>query len=101
MKSEKIEQGQIWEVLTEKFFVNSTKETFENRKVILGKGEKIEIRYPFAWHFRTIDNIYFQADEDVILKNCKLVGNIWQNVKFKNLARLEDILNLGLYDNIN
>lgn len=94
-----IQVGQIWEVTTE-YFLTSTKSRGTPRPVKILKGEKIEIRYPFAWHFRTEDNIYFHAEESMILHNCKLIGKIWPEVKTNNVAKLEEIIRLRLYDKI-
>ena len=94
-----IEQGQILEVISDNFLVNPSGIGEKNiRKCLLKKGEKIEIRFPFAWHFRTEDNLYFQADEVDILENCVLYGKVWSNVKFRNICSLEEILTLKLYE---
>lgn len=36
----------------------------------------------------------------MILENCKLIGCIWEKVRFQNIATLEDIIRLRLYDQI-
>lgn len=92
-----IKQGQIWEVVTDNFLTSGDKEHY-NRQTKIKKGEKIEIRYPYAWHFRCEDNHYFHADESVIFENCRLYGVIWSNVQFANKARLDEILRLNLFD---
>lgn len=92
-----IEVGQIWEITTEDFLTGEDKKHFD-RQLKLKKGEKIEIRFPFAWNFRTEDGNYFHCDADVILKNCKLIGIIWSKVKSQNEAKLDEILRLRLYD---
>lgn len=94
---EKIEQGQIWEVTTENFLTGKGSKTFD-RSLKLEKGEKFEIRYPYAWHFRTEDDKYFQADESVIFENCKYIGKVWDKIRSQNEASLSDILRLRLYD---
>ena len=93
----KIEVGQIWEVITENFLTSGNDDK-HHRPTKIRKGEKIEICYPYAWHFRTEDNIYLHATPEMILENCKLVGIIWQKVKWMNLAKLDEIINLHLYD---
>lgn len=101
MSKDKICVGQIWEVITDKF--KTTEQKTENgRKVItvLKKSEKIEIRYPYEWNYRTIDNKYFHSEPAEILKHCKLYGVIFDRVRFKNKASLQDIINLELYDKI-
>ena len=100
MSKTEVTQGQIWQVTTDNFRVNWDgwgKEKYF-RKILLEKCEKIEIRFPFEWHFRTADNFYFQATEEDLIKNCKLFGTIWENVRFLNNANLKDILRIGLYD---
>lgn len=103
MSETPVHQGQIWEVV-QPFYVNlnhQPKDVGDRKaKVLLEPGEKIEIRYPYAWHFRTEDNRYFQADELDILSHCILFGEIWENVKFANRCNLADILRLGLYERI-
>jgi hypothetical protein len=92
-----VEPGQIWEVVTDDFLTNKDKRHF-NRQIKLEKGEKIEIRYPFAWNFRTMDNNYFHSSEEMILENCRLFGTIIPFVKQANKANLEEILRLKLFE---
>jgi len=94
-----IEVGQIWEITTDNFLTGEDKKHF-NRKLKLNKGEKIEIRFPFAWNFRTEQNDYFHCPENVIYENCKLIGKIWSKIKSQNEAKLDEILRLNLYDKI-
>lgn len=101
-----IEVGQILEVITDDFYASKnlreSKEIYGGREARfhLKKGEKIEIRYPFAWNYRTEDSIYFHSDEDYILSKCKLIGKVKSDVKSNNKANLEEILRLDLYDRI-
>jgi len=97
---EKIVQAQIYEVVTDCFLVNNfhIEAKKKPRKVHLEKGEKFEIRFPYAWHFRTEDNNYYQASEEEILDNCKIIGKVWEQVRWINKASLEQILELELYD---
>ena len=98
-----IEVGQIWKVTTDTFFTSALNEKRPDkikRQTKLNNGEFIEIRYPFAWHFRTEDNEYFHADADMIYQNCVCVGEIFQDVSFSNKATLADILRLELYKKI-
>ena len=96
MKTE-IEVGQIWEVITENFLTSGNDDKYK-RPTKLRQGEKIEIRYPYAWHFRTEDNFYLHAEPQMILDNCKLIGVIWEKIKWMNQANLEEIVRLRLYD---
>ena len=92
----KIEQGQLWEVVTDNFWTSGNDNKYK-RPVKLKKHEIIEIRYAYAWHFRTEDNYYFHATEKMILDNCNLFGVILGDVRFNNRAKLEEILRLELY----
>ena len=103
----KIEVGQIFEIVTDDFYASKNIEAIANERFggrearfYLKKGEKIEIRFPFAWNYRTEDNIYFHSDNDYILSKCKLIGKVEAKVKSNNNASLEEILRLELYDKV-
>lgn len=96
MEKIKIEPGQIWEVITDSFFTSKRNNTF-NRNLKLDRGEKIEIRFPFAWNYRTVDNHYFDSPEKMILDNCRLFRVIIPEIKSANIASLEEILRLKLF----
>jgi len=93
----KIEVGQIFIVKTDTFITSGRSNKF-NRGFQLKKNELIEIRYPYAWHFRTIDSHYWHAEPEELLKHCELFGTIWGNVRFKNKSSLSEIINQSLYD---
>lgn len=99
-----IEQGQIYMVKTYTFAVNQKDIEYDReeikRKVLLQYGEYIEIRYPYAWHFRTIDNHYFQVGEKDILANCTLIGKVKEDIKWQNQADLRQILDNKMYDQV-
>lgn len=97
MSETKIEVGQIWEVLTDTFISSGHKQPHK-RGIKLNKGERIEIRYAYEWHFRTVDKLYMHADPETIQANCKLFGMVWGKVSYNNKASLEEILRLKLYD---
>lgn len=94
----KITQGQIWIVKTDNFLTSGRSNKF-NRPIKVKENELIEIRYPFAWHFRTIDSNYWHAEAEDIYKNCELFGIIWPDVKSGNNCNLSQIINLSLYEN--
>lgn len=98
---EKVHVGQIWKVHTA-FYANPTSFTKKDGerqiKVMIDVGEYIEIRYSYAWHFRTYDNMYMQVDEPTLVGCCDLHGVIWENVRFNNLASLKVILDHRFYD---
>jgi hypothetical protein len=97
-----ITQGQIWQVVTHDFWSSGQSHQINKRdaKVNLIKDEYIEIRYPYEWHFRTIDNQYFHAYPVEILKHCRLIGTIKKDVQWKNDKQLLEIINDSLYDAI-
>ena len=97
MKATEIKQGHIYEVITDSFFT-SGRHNKTKRPVKLRKGEKIEIRFAFEWHFRTEDNYYFHATPEMITENCKPFGKIFKQVSFNNKANLAQILELELYE---
>ena len=98
----RVRVGQIYEAHTDFLATHDSHEKLRalGRKCqfFIHAGERIEIRYPYEWHFRTEDNVYLQADEKTLLTNCKLVGTIWDTVRSGNRASLEEILRIGLYD---
>lgn len=97
----KIEVGQIFQVCTS-FAGNMGDKKDDKKRIIkqqlmLKKDEFVEIRYPFEWHFRTIDNVYLQASAKDILKNCKYIGKIEETTRRKNKVELLEILVKKLY----
>lgn len=96
-KFESISVGQIWKVSTDEFMTSGKSNKYE-RKIKLNKHELIEIRYPYEWHFRTIDNHYWHIGPDDLIKNCVPFGVIWEKVRFNNRCNLSEIINLGLFD---
>lgn len=101
----KIEVGIILEVITDNFYaskdINSSVDLKGRQaRIHLKKGEKIEIRFPFAWNYRTEDDLYLHSEPDYLTENCKIFGKILDDVRFKNKANLEEILRLDLYKHI-
>jgi hypothetical protein len=100
-----IQVGQIWQVATNDFWSSKKsdkvytgdKKTPRKAIVNLDRDEFIEIRYPFAWHFRTVDGIYLHADPVEIMKNCRLFGTICEDIRFGNRHKLQQILDEKLY----
>ena len=68
-----------------------------NRKVIIETGEIIEFRYSYGVHFRTRDDKWFYVDEETFKKHCILFGEIFPEIRGKNVATLDEILRLDLY----
>ena len=100
---DRIQAGQIYEIIDDSFFTTGEASVISSspkRPVNLLKGEKIEIRYPYEWHFRTIDNKYYHCEPEMIEKHCKPYGIIWENVRFGNSCKLEEILRLNLFTKI-
>jgi len=105
-KKIEVEVGQIWIVESDNMYADfhlPPKYNPAKRKALIHikRGEKIEIRHPYAWHFRTEDNVYAHCDEDVLLKCCILFGTVRQDVAWSNKANLEEILRLDLYNRSN
>lgn len=102
----KIEVGQIWEVITDYFWSSGDyNKKFENgretaTKTRLKKGEFIEIRFPYDWHFRTSDNIYLHATHEELIKHCRPYGIIDEEVRWLNKMSLKDILDKKLFKSI-
>jgi len=91
---------QIWQVTTENFLTSGKEVSGEGkvkRPTKIMNDEFIEIRYPYDWHFRTVDDQYYHATPEMIYQNCKYIGDIHEEVRFKNKANLEEILRLELY----
>lgn len=102
-----IEVGQIWEVVSDDFW-SSDKENVLiagekiRRRITANfkRGEFIEIRYPFEWHFRIVSDVYFHAETTEILKHCRLYGTIHEVVRFANRCKLQQILDDKLYKTV-
>lgn len=103
MSIQKIEVGAILEVITDNFYASkdfrNTNIDLKGReaRIHLKKGEKIEIRFPFEWNYRTEDNLYLHSKPEYLVENCKIFGQVLPDVKSKNMANLEEILRLELY----
>lgn len=92
-----IESGDLFKVTTDKFLTSGEQNELK-RPVKLKKGEIIEIRFPYAWHFRTcLDDQYFHAKEDVILENCEYIGSVEKQIKWENNMKTRDIIVNGLF----
>ena len=94
----KIEQGYILNVKNP--FLTSCGDSDTKRPVQIQKGEKIEVRYPYEWHFRTEDNEYYHAEPKVLEENCDILGIVLKEVQWQNKANLAQILELHLYSDI-
>ena len=101
-----IRQGQLWKVTTNELCGNIRvrKEckhcgniTSITERVRLKEGDIIEIRYPYAWHFRTEDDRYIQAEPEVIRNNATLIGEVNEQTRFNNMHKLSEILERKLY----
>lgn len=102
MEKQKIKVGAILEIVSDSFYASkdlSLKNELKGRVPMfhLSKGEKIEIRFPFEWNYRTEDDIYFYSNPEYLIENCKIIGYVLDDVKWKNKANLEEILRLDLY----
>ena len=68
------------------------------RKVLINKGEIVEFRFNNPIHFRTIDNNYFKIEEKDFYSFFQPYGNIIEDIKRNNVANLEEILRLELFN---
>ena len=66
-------------------------------KRFMPKGEILEIRYPYEWHFRTSSNIYDHAPAKKLMANCEFFGYIKKDIRFENKHQLKSILEEKLY----
>ena len=100
----KAQVGEIYEVTTEIFYPEyRTQHQGKPERDLschVKKGERLEIRYPFEWNFRLEDNLYLNCPEDYLFTHCKLVGHVKDEVRRNNKANLEEILRLGLWDEL-
>ena len=71
-----------------------------SRRVFVEKGEVVEFRYFHPVNFRTQDNLYLNCEEEHFLKNTKVYGKIWENVRSRNKNNLKQILECELYDKV-
>lgn len=101
----KVEVGQLWKV--KKDFWSSGRSHTEAKngshrevKISIKKGEVIEVRYPYAWHLRTVDGWYFHIAEEKLLSRCKLWAVIDSEIRFGNRHQLKTILEEKLYTKI-
>jgi hypothetical protein len=92
-----IEVGQLF-IVDRQFWTsgNATGGGFKVKRLIK-KGTVIEIRYPYAWHFRTCGNTYDHATEKTLRSKCSFFGLIHDKVEFGNKHSLNEILKGELY----
>ena len=69
-----------------------------DRQVLLKRGEIIEFRFFSPCNFRTIDNKWFRVSEEVWNESCVKIGDIFDSVNSDNVANLEEIWRLKLFD---
>lgn len=93
----KIEVGVLLKV--ERGFWTSGEETQSGLKckVYLPKGKILEVRYPYEWHFRTVENHYDHASTETLTRKCSFFGKIHDDVRFNNKHKLKEILEQELY----
>lgn len=61
------------------------------------KNQILEIRYPYAWHFRNTCNTYAHAPEDILREHCSLFGYVDRKVRWENDKKLSEILSQDLF----
>ena len=100
-----IEVGQIWVVTRKGFTVKEEIDCIcgcghsHKREILkeIPRNSKIEIRYPYEWHFRTEQNTYHHAKPDHIIDKCAFFGTIHNEIRFNNRHTLSQILEENLY----
>ena len=93
----KIEQGML--LLVKRGFWTSGHKTdggFKCKRFI-PKGDVLEIRYPYEWHFRTSNDTYDHATTNKLSANCDFFGYVKSEINFQNKHSLRQILDDGLY----
>jgi len=87
-----IQVGQL--LIVDKSFWSSGHKTKSGRKtkMLYAKGDILEIRYPYNWHFRDEFNNYDHASEKTLRNKCSFYGKIKSNVSFENEKTLKLIL---------
>lgn len=68
------------------------------RKILIEKGEIVEFRFNSPKHFRTMEDKYFYVSEEEWEENFIEIANIHSDVVWKNIAKLEEIWRLQLFD---
>ena len=70
------------------------------RRVVVNDGELVEFRYPHDAHFRIDDggkDLYLYLDEAVFLLNFELVGQVFEEVRFRNQNSMQEIIAARLW----
>jgi len=85
--------GQIWRALNILMAKNG-----KERRVVVEKGEMVEFRFWHPAHFRTHDGLYLEVSENEFHKNFSYVGDIFDEVRWKNRHTTKQILDCKLYN---
>lgn len=85
-------------LVTKDIFAESKELKGRNLFIKLKVGELIEFRYYHPINFRTVEGIYAQLEEEEFNASTECVGEIWDNVSFRNKASLKNILDVRLFD---
>ena len=92
-----IEVGMLLMVEVEFWSSGDTEQGNTNIKRLYKKGEILEIRYPYAWHFRDVNNNYDHATAKTLIANCSFYGLIHADVISTNNTKLDSIISSGLF----
>lgn len=93
----RIETGQLFIVDRGFWTSGNEKDGGFKCKRFMPKGEVLEIRYPYAWHFRTSNNTYDHVDPKILKSKCSFFGVIHNDIRFNNKHKLKEILEENLY----
>lgn len=105
-------QGQIWKIITDNFYDSGEMESYRTDTLIknkIKKGTFIEIRYPYAWHWRANYSFkenggsgsYGHSTAKSIVGNCILFGRVQSEVSWLNSFSINEILEKELYEKYN
>jgi hypothetical protein len=93
--------GQIWKAQQDVLcYRGSSSKERAMRKVIVNKGELVEFRFGVGANFRIDDqgkNLYLFLEEEDFIKNFKLVGSVFEAIRFRNENSMKEIIEARLW----
>jgi len=69
--------------------------------ILMKKGDIVQFRFNSPKHFRTLNEEYFSVSDEVWKESVLNVGSVWEKIVWSNKAKLQEIMDLGLYDQTN
>jgi hypothetical protein len=93
--------GHIWAAKNDILcFRGSSENEKSQRRVVVNKNELVEFRYPHNVHFRINDNgkdVYLYLDENDFLENFVCVGQVFEEIRFRNQNSMKEIIDSRLW----